>query len=149
MPEVAECHGLMLLQTSSEKLAKAVLIASGSELKFSHVAVTKIIDALRGQRFIAKHWNHGDYGAFLTRARKIMRAIEELHPQVPTDGFSMKEGGPNVEYPWPAKSADGTKVYIAPVEFRFPLVQMLQTPDGVRLLKLLKTLASDFDELFG
>ena len=139
------CHHLHLLQMATEKLAKAIsLNSSPTGFGRTHVAFSKVTGALRVHSPLAGRlgWSVAKYQHFRERAHRLMRAIEELHPQVPTDGVP---DGPNVEYPW--ERPDGS--WMAPASFRFPAEDWLRSADGIALLKLVRVVANDFNRLFG
>lgn len=63
--------------------------------------------------------------------------IERLAPALAQDG-------PNPEYPWFDKSGQ----VFAPVDYLFPLVKLMQSPRGLKLLKYIEYSLTDFEKLF-
>lgn len=147
-----ECQRLHYLQMAGEKLAKALHIALGAQLRaggHSHVAFSRLPyllncpDAARacGRDADDQHeWNR--YGAELRRMQAPCREIEQLGPAVREDGTA----GPNVEYPWYGGSADGEKRWIAPADHSFVL---LRQPADVlpRVTNWVGMLLNRFEEL--
>lgn len=141
------CHELHFLQMATEKLAKAVLIASHGDPGRTHVAFSKVIGTIKGNAPLARSmgWSGNDLRSFLSRALPMVRAIEELHPQLPTDGVL---DGPNAEYPWSGPDRNGHAVFHVPAEHDFSLCERLRSHDGITLLKVIEVLLARFDRFF-
>lgn len=137
------CTRLHLLQMATEKLGKAVGLASSpGGFGRTPVAFSKTVRILRGAPRLADAigMSEKDYAHFASRVLLIARMIEELHPQLPTAGVM---DGPNVEYPWHAGES-----WIAPCDHTFAVDASLRTHDGARLLKLVGVLLRDFERWF-
>lgn len=143
------CHHLHMLQMATEKLAKAVALTDSPRgFGQTHIAFSKIVGALRARRSLAAAmgWDYLRYRDFIDRAGKIMRDVEELHPQVPTSGV---DDGPNVEYPWLGKRDSQTVAWIAPADFRFHVdAELRRTSDGQNLPKLVRMMATQSARFF-
>lgn len=150
---VEECHALHYLQMTTEKIAKAALLASGVTFdKYSHVAFSHIPTQL-ARRDVARALGWGQLRPFLTFLRKagpLFRAIDELHPAVGAQSSeSTSKEGPNVEYPWRGRSPAGTSTWFVPAEHRFGLLSRLQrSREGTTLLVLIERLLERFHVLF-
>jgi len=133
---------LHYLQMTTEKLGKALLLGSKMDFELATSRHTAFVKFLR----VANHnYNlHSKLG--LTRAQlqlyfsrflPIAREIEVLAP-------ALSQGGPNPEYPWADKSG---QVYV-PADYEFPLVELLQSPWGLHLIKFIGIFLVDFEKLF-
>ncbi len=128
--DLPACHQLHYLQMACEKLAKAHLIATGSnplEIQQSHCYVAKQIP------IIAKNVVAREAGR-LRSDTWIVRAIHGLAQQIEMLSPSCDDGGrtpSNCEYPW--VMADGRVV--APAQFNFAL-DSLHGKAGVKLVKI-------------
>jgi len=128
---------------ATEKLAKAIgLESTAAGFGRTHVAFSKTIRILRNTPRLAStlDMTAKEYSHFSSRGFGISRAIEELHPQVPTAGTV---DGANVEYPWRLGGA-----WKAPCDHEFEVAEVLRSADGQRLLKLIGILLRDFDRWF-
>ena len=142
------CHALHELQMALEKLAKAIALG-GSPGGFgrTHVAWSKISGALGAHSHLAGvlGMKTGDYRRFISRIHPIGRAIEELHPQVPTSGVP---DGANAEYPWRSIARSRSDGWIAPADHEFSVESRLRSADGAMMLKLVGVLLTKFDKIF-
>jgi hypothetical protein len=114
-PDLPMCHQLHYLQMALEKVAKAHLIAAGSDplsLMGSHAYVAKVIPTIvrdgLGRTGTKEGW-------IMEAVRSLARRIELLHPAV--DGGRSVPA--NCEYPW--VTAAGTVVAPADHDFRLDL----------------------------
>ena len=136
------CHRLHFLQMATEKLGKALLVGGETaleEITHTHSALVKFM------RIVGK--NHrlplnmgmtkSQLQAHINRLLPIAHEIERLAPALARDG-------PNPEYPWLSPLE---KIHV-PVEYSFPLANMLQTPHGIKVLKYVETCIVEFERLF-
>jgi len=137
------CHAMHYLQMSTEKLAKAALLAGGmkpDELRNSHLAFTKFLHLAFRNRNLRLEM--GMSGAQLrmhfASALPLADAIERLAP-------ALACGGVNPEYPW--ESPNG--IVHTPATYAFELTQDLSAPKGVNLLKDIGLMLRKFEKLFG
>lgn len=136
-------YRLLFLQMATEKLSKAVLIASHSSLETitqSHAAFVMFMRIAGNNRKLQnvlrlkKSQQRAQFKTLLPLAHEI----ERLAP-------ALAQSGPNPEYPWQDKSGS----ILAPVDYPFPLMQRLhQTPQGIQLLKHIEIFLKKFEELF-
>lgn len=137
------CHAIHYLQMSTEKLAKAALLAGGmkpNELNKSHLAFTKFLRVAFRNRNLRDEM--GMSGAQLrmhfANVLPLADAIEKLAP-------ALSSGGANTEYPW--ESPNG--IVHTPATHSFDLTQDLSAPKGVNLLKDVALMLRKFEMLFG
>lgn len=140
------CHRLMLLQMSTEKLAKAIRLtpSGGVSFKPSHAVFAKLSHVLRRQRTLAHNLKMApeEFESFVDRTLALRADIAQLSPQVAGDGR------PNAEYPWEHRDASGEVHWTPPCEHEFEILDKLRSPDGYALLKLIGLLLDRFDRLF-
>ena len=74
-------------------------------------------------------------------ARGVASDIWQLAPAIGT--------GPNVEYPWEGRDAEGDLVWYVPAEYPSPVYLRLRQPDGANLLKLVRILIESFSAVTG
>jgi hypothetical protein len=95
--------------------------------------------------------NFNAYRDFLRRTAPLFRSVDELSPavglQVP--GGAANDDGPNVEYPWEARDAAGTAIWIAPAENTFGLLAQIERGgDAARMVDFVSRLLERFDTVF-
>lgn len=149
---VPACHPLHYLQMSSEKLAKAAMLALGQLPDTStHVAFSRL-PILLARRDIARRlgWSSGRaFRQFLKTASPIFREIDELHPSVGTqNATAVVRGQTNVEYPWKANNVNGRLDWHVPAEHQWTLVNRLRSGQGAQVLRFLELLLDNFNEIF-
>lgn len=130
--QLPACHQLHYLQMACEKLAKAHLIAGGTDpadLQSSHAYVAKRLPIIARQLLAREARRHPRDTWILAAIRKLARQIELLAPAVDDDGRSPA----NCEYPWPLP--DGN--IIAPAHHAFGL-SLLYEKAGTTLLKIMR-----------
>lgn len=137
------CHAMHYLQMSTEKFAKAALLAGGmkpDELRNSHLAFTKFLRlAFRNLNLRLEMGMSGAQSRMhFAHALSLADAIERLAP-------ALSGGGVNAEYPW--ESPD--EIVHTPATHLFALAQDLSTPKGVNLLKDIALMLRKFEKLFG
>ncbi len=150
---VPECHPLHFFQMCTEKLAKAAFDAMGMTADpYSHVAFSHVPSHL-ARRDVARALGFRSFHAyrdFMSRAAPLFRRVDELNPAV---GQQIAAGGgkdgPNVEYPWQARDADGEPAWIAPSEYNFRLlIQMERSGDAAKMLDFVRQLLDRFEVVF-
>jgi len=137
------CHQFLFLQMASEKLGKAVLIAGHSNLETisqSHAAFVMFMRIASNNRKLRRV-----LGIKKSQQRAQFKTLLPLAYEIELLAPSLAQKGPNPEYPW--KEIAGN--ILAPVEYSFPSVKrLLQTPQGVQLLKYVEFFLDRFEDLF-
>ena len=135
---VAACHELHLLQMTTEKLSKALLLYGGRDVRQVHRAFVKALRLLRRSRELAEALGMSTkaLAAYVVEALPFAEALERLAP-------AESGGGPNVEYPWKT-SAGAVEV---PAQHEFGLQGELRGPRGVKLLRVVETLLERGDTI--
>ena len=153
--DVPECHPLHYLQMATEKLAKAVLLASNPGFNpRSHVAFSRLPKILRREARAAKVLGYGEkiaqFRAALMALQSLVEDVERLSPQVADKkGKKPAANNPNVEYPWEGRGPRGQVDWIVPATHQFGLLSRLRTPPcGVQLVEVIQRLLERFDEIF-
>jgi hypothetical protein len=151
--ETAACHPLHYLQMSCEKLAKAVMMATGDRDfdRYSHAAFSDLPPLLRRLNVASKLGNRNfrTFKNFLRRSAPIFHGIDELHPSVgPRQPGGGPSEGPNTEYPWQAPDGQGGHIWIAPVDHSFRIVAQLLSGDGAAVVDLIEGLLDRFEAIF-
>ncbi len=141
-PSWPVCHRLHFLQMATEKLGKALLV--GGKMSFeritgSHAAFVKFLRvASNNYNLHAKlGMNRSQLNVYFAQFLPIAHEIETLAPALAQDG-------PNPEYPWLDKKG---QVYV-PVDYSFPLIRLLQSPQGLHLVKYIRIFLIEFEKLF-
>ena len=152
---VPACHPLHYLQMTTEKLAKAIKIATGDRDfdRYSHVAFSDLPTVLSRREVATKlgRENFKRFQGFLKRTRSVFRKIDELNPSV---GMSQPGGGPkrgpNAEYPWQTRDSSGVQTWTVPATYAFDLiVELRHSADGVQVMNLVETLLERFEDIYG
>lgn len=131
--KIPECHKLLFLQMSCEKLVKAHLCTAGTspgDLQGSHAYIAKTLPIVIRQQIGLSELNPNSAGWVYSHAKHLAREIELLAPAV-------KRGGQrpdNCEYPWD----DGSGVVRIPLDWAFHPSKLLTAPAGRTFLKLIK-----------
>jgi hypothetical protein len=97
--EVPDCHKLLFLQMTSEKLAKAHLCSGGHDpapLQTSHAFVAAILPRVLRQELASINQKGKHVRDILKKAKFLAQEIELLAPAVTDDGHRPD----NCEYPW-------------------------------------------------
>jgi len=141
-PTWPACHRLHLLQMAAEKLGKALLVAGDMSLEritHTHAAFVKFLRVALNNHNLQKGlgMTYSQLKAHFTRLLPIANEIEVLAPTLAQDG-------PNPEYPWP----DKTGHILVPVDYSFPLMKLLQSPQGAQLLRHIRYFLVEFEKLF-
>lgn len=148
--DVPECHPLHCLQTTSEKLAKAVFFQLDVSFDpFSHVAFTHIPYGLNRADFARRlrYDRPADFQRFLARASRHFRAIDEMNPAVDPRVSGGRKESENAEYPW--RPDPEQNVWKVPVEYGFWLGRHLrEKPEGIELMRFIANLLDRFDVVF-
>lgn len=141
VPDVAECHALLLLQMACEKLCKAHLVESGtppSQLQSSHGYVAGTLPIVVRQQVIRRGGDAPGVRSIMTFARHLASEIELLNPAVKRAGRRPD----NCEYPW----EDGKKQLRSPLDWSFAPSQLLTQRHGVTLVKLIQSAIAELLE---
>lgn len=153
--QLPSCHRLHYLQMAAEKLAKAVLLATGSrseaDVRGSHKAFSLLPGILRGRRCHTQldYATAKAFDAFLSGISGLCRAIDELSPSIgPQQAGGGSPEGANCEYPWFGRTADGRRGWVVPAEWGFVVEQLLLEGNGPRLIPFVRKLVGRFDQLF-
>ncbi len=128
-------HYLEHLQKFMEKAAKAhqysIADKAGlpKDIQESHNFITAVIPQIYREFIGRKRRVHSSE---IKAVRNICRQLDLLNPAV-DDGGRRKD---NCEYPWQTMETN----MIVPAEFKFPVLNSLQTVEGRRLIVVVKTL---------
>ena len=128
------CESLHCLQMACEKLAKSYLCASGTlptNLQSSHAYTAKQLPLIVRHLLDMENARPGLARDLLHFTKRAAREIELLSPSVEDDGRRPD----NCEYPW----QDASGQIRLPVDYSFPIEQLLQERHGRTLLKLIRT----------
>jgi hypothetical protein len=131
--QVPECHKLLFLQMTCEKLCKAHLIRGGASpdsFQTSHGFVARPLPNIIRERLIALRKDLRRMGPVMRDVRHLAKEIEVLNPAIRRDGRRPD----NCEYPW----EDGNEILHSPLDWTFHPVQLLTAPAGRIFLKLLR-----------
>ena len=136
------CHRLHFLQMATEKLGKALLVAGDMSLEritHTHAAFVKFLRVARNNHNLQKglRMSHSQLKTHFNRLLPIANAIEALAPTLAQDG-------PNPEYPW----LDKTGNILSPVDYSFPQMKLMQSPQGAQLLRYIRYFFVEFEKLF-
>ncbi len=136
-PAVPECHKLQFLQMACEKLVKAHLCAEGTDpatVQSSHAYVAGKLPLVLRQTAVGLGFTGPQARTVLQHARHLAQEIELLAPAVKRGGVRPD----NCEYPW----VDGSGQIRVPLDWSFYPSQLLLTPAGRTILKLLRAAIS-------
>ena len=137
-----DCHGLHYLQMTAEKLGKAVLLRSGSDLGHvvtTHKAFVRFLQVASRNPSLRRtlQFNARQLQEYVKDVLPVADQIERLAP-------ALANNGPNAEYPWETPSSQ----VVAPAVYVFPVTRELRGPKGRKLLKLIASILEQFDVLF-
>jgi hypothetical protein len=155
-PELPACHALHYLQMATEKLAKAVLLATGSrteaDVRASHKALSLLPGVLKGRRSDAQRVDYANpraFDSFLDGVKSLCRAIDELSPSIgPQQAGGGAADGPNCEYPWFGRGGAAGEHWLAPAEWAFSVERLLKEGNGPGLIPFLQRLLDRFESVF-
>lgn len=136
------CHRLHFLQMATEKLGKALLLAGQAELErvtSSHAAFVKFVQVASYDRNLQIRLKMTKT-QLKTHFRQLLPIAYEIEILAP----ALARNGPNPEYPW----RDRTGKICIPVVYSFPQTKLLQSPNGLRLLKHLEDCMAEFEKIF-
>lgn len=141
-PTWPACHQLHFLQMTTEKLSKALLIGGEMSLERvtqSHAAFVKFMRVVSHNHNLQAELNinKSQLKALFMRFLPIAHEIETLAPALAQDG-------PNSEYPW----LDKLDHVCIPTKHSFPQTQLLQSPQGAKLLNYIRYFLAEFEKLF-
>jgi hypothetical protein len=129
----AECHTLLYLQMSCEKLCKAHLIRRGSApaaLQASHGYIAKPLPVVIKHEISFRKKKRTGMAWLISHVAHLSQEIELLNPSIQRAGHRPD----NCEYPWEL----GGKV-LSPLDHSFALSKLLIAPAGRTFLKLLRS----------
>jgi len=132
--KLPNCELLHCLQMACEKLSKSYLCASGTlpaNLQSSHAYTAKQLPLIVRHVLDIENARPGLARDLLQFTKRAAREIELLSPSVEDDGRRPD----NCEYPW----EDTSGRLRLPVNYSFPIEQLLQERHGRTLLKLIRT----------
>ncbi|MHB1426357.1 MAG: hypothetical protein ACYC3I_24605 [Gemmataceae bacterium] len=130
---VPQCHKLQFLQMACEKLVKAHLCGEGTDpgsLQQSHAYIAATLPVVLRQQALFVNFGGSKAKTTLKQAAHLAGEIELLAPAV-------KRGGrrpDNCEYPW----EDNAGILHTPLDWSFPLSQLIILPGGRTILKLIR-----------
>jgi hypothetical protein len=81
--------------------------------------------------------NKSQLKAYFNQFLPVADEIETLAP-------ALAQGGLNPEYPWLDKSGQ----ICVPLDYSFPLTKLLQSPQGLHLVKYIRIFLFEFEKLF-
>ena len=128
----SECHTLLFLQMSCEKLCKAHLITGGASpesVQTSHAKIAGPLPGILREQMIRIGQDPRKRQGVLKQIRHIAIEIELLSPAV-DDG---KRRPDNCEYPWQS----GPAIH-SPLDHTFEPSRLLSLPAGTTFMKLLR-----------
>jgi len=136
------CHRLHFLQMATEKLGKALLVTGDMPLEritHTHAAFVKFLRVALNSHNLQNglRMTYSQVRAHFNRLLPIAGEIEMLAPTLAQDG-------PNPEYPWPDRAGQ----ILAPIDYSFPLMKRLKSPQGAQLLRHLGYFIAEFEKLF-
>lgn len=140
--DLPACHGIHYLQMVTEKLGRAVRTSAGEAGADaqSHVAIVKAMRLLRNRREAAHVLFEGRFELWRAYVDRLLPLVHKLERMAPAVAGNTE----NPEYPWESRPGEWT----APAAHRFEVAAWLRTPDGSRLMLLLRRIADRFNELF-
>ena len=128
-----DCHKLQFLQMACEKLVKAHLCTEGTDpaaVQTSHAYVAGKLPLALRETAVGLSFTGPQARTVLQHARHLVQEIELLAPAVKRGGVRPD----NCEYPW----EDAAGVVRVPLDWLFYPSQLLLTPTGRTILKLLR-----------
>lgn len=132
-PDVPECHSLLFLQMTCEKLVKAYLCGQGIDagvLQASHAYIAKnLLLVLRNQPEFHS-LTAAKAQSLAARTKHLAQEIEVLAPAVRRGG----DRPDNCEYPW---EDPGGQLHI-PLDWRFSPSSLIVDQGGRTILKLIR-----------
>ena len=136
------CHRLHFLQMATEKLGKALLVAGETaleEITHTHSAFVKFMRVVGNNRRL-----HVKLGMTKSQLRAQINQLLPMAYEIESLAPALAQGGPNSEYPW----LDQLGHLHVPVEHSFSLTKLLQTPQGIKLLKYIESCILEFERFF-
>lgn len=130
---IPDCHKLLFLQMTSEKLAKAHLCSGGHDpapLQTSHAFVAAILPRVLRQELAILNPDRKHARDILKKAKQLAQEIELPAPAVTDEGRRPE----NCEYPW----VDARGKLHVPLDWSFSPSQLLLLPAGRTFLRLVQ-----------
>jgi hypothetical protein len=132
LPESQRLH---MLQMACEKLCKAYMFRQGVDpghIQSTHSVVAKVLPRIFADEILEGGQRYPNERSHLMKSvRGMAREIDLLAPAVDINAGRPRPD--NCEYPWD----DGAGNPIAPADYAFPHLSVLQDPTGKHLLKVL------------
>lgn len=135
------CHKLYYLRVTTEKLGKAALLKSGIHTS----------DSIRKHKVFVKYLQQAHKNPRLCNSLKmkpsqvkeyvdsILSIANGIQNLVPGEG----NNGANAEYPWEIAG----RIYV-PANYNFPESGILESAEGRKFLKLVKTILDKFESAY-
>ena len=135
------CHKLYYLRVTTEKLGKAALLKSGAytpdTVRKHKVFVKYLQQAHKNPRLCnSLNMKPSQVKEYVDSVLSVANGIQNL---APGEG----NNGANAEYPWEISG----KMYV-PASYKFPEVDLLETVEGRKFLKLVKTILDKFEAAY-
>lgn len=125
------CHQLQFLQMACEKLVKAHLCMDGTDpvdLQRSHAYIRTTLPVVLLQEAVHLRFRQKQARGTLKHGKHLAQEIDLLAPSV-----DKTRRPDNCEYPW----EDSSGSLRTPVDWRFPVIDLCNTPAGHSVLKLI------------
>ena len=132
LDQMTECHRLLLLQMSCEKLCKAHLIQGGlspESARLSHAYIAGPLPGILRAQIVLVGRNLGNTHWLMTQIKHLASEIEILNPSVRRDGRRPD----NCEYPWEVQGE-----VLSPLDQTFPTTQLVAAKGLTTFRKLLR-----------
>jgi len=136
------CHRLHFLQMATEKLGKALLVAAESnlgEITHSHSALVKFMRVVSNNLDL-----HLQLGLTKSQLKAQFKGLLPIAHEIEILAPALAQDGPNPEYP----RLDKSGCLCAPFDYSFPLIRLLESHQGIRLLKYIEYFPAEFEKLF-
>jgi hypothetical protein len=132
------CHALHYLQMTTEKLAKAYLLAGQTNTKIvrsTHHGLSRFFQLVSRNKGLQEEMGMTakQLSAHVQRLLPLAHDIESLAPAIAGNS-------PNPEYPREAPLS----VFYAPMNYEFAISKALRAPHGLNLIKLIRTILKKF-----
>lgn len=141
--EVETCHCLHFLQMACEKIAKAYRIrdldTSFEDLSRHHTGFASFVNAFLSSPTFKNEFRGraAQLQALKSSMRHLASEIECIAPAINRDARP-----DNAEYPW----QDGDQALV-PCDYTFPNLNLRDTPNGRRLLSLVRRALDEFERV--
>jgi hypothetical protein len=136
------CHRLYYLRATTEKLGKAAMLKSGSQVledvSHNHKIFVRFLQISRRNTNLAKalNVNNQQLQGYINNILPLAQRIENLVPQ--------GNNSPNAEYPW----QDTAGELFSPSDYKFPEINDLSSPSGRNFLTLVRLILEKFETVY-